>query len=183
MRASAIAAASVAVKLRPLPPQMTYLPGPAAMRASKANPTTMIKSPPAPHFADQNHTTVPRTTSKLLPLAAPTHHDQLFPFGRSHAQPRWPQRLRTSPSFRIVLANLSRSSRKSLVRGLARLLTLGSGKNCEINWRDSWAECPEGDDDPDICPVDDVRADRRSCGRAAITSAATARRFADGAGQ
>ena len=83
VRASAIAAASVAVKLRPLPPQMTCLPGPAAMRASKANPTTMIKSPPAPHFADQNHTTVPRTTSKLLPLAAPTHHDQLFPFGRS----------------------------------------------------------------------------------------------------
>src|SRR6516225_5741289 len=127
VRASAIAAASVAVKLRPLPPQMTCLPGPAAMRASNASPTTMIKSPPAPHFADQNHTTVPRTTSKLLPLAAPTHHDQLFPFGRSHAQPRWPQRLRTSPSFRIVLANLSRSSRKSLVRGLARLLTLGSG--------------------------------------------------------
>src|SRR5262249_14149481 len=63
------------------------------------------------------------------------------------------------------------------------LLTLGSGKNCEINWRDSWAECPEGDDDPDICPVDDVRAGSRSCGRAAIAAAASARRFADGAGQ
>jgi len=33
--------------------------------------------------------------------------------------------------------------------------------------------------DPDICPVDDVRAGSRSCGRAAIASAATARRFND----
>src|SRR5262249_48014559 len=33
-----------------------------------------------------------------------------------------------SRPFRLVLANLSRSSRKSLVRVLARLLTLGSGK-------------------------------------------------------
>ena len=98
IRASAIAAVSMAVKLRPLPPQMTYLPGPAAMRASKANPTTMIKSPPAPHFADQNHTTVPRTTSKLLPLAAPTHHDQPFPFGRSHAQPK----VAATPSHLVV---------------------------------------------------------------------------------
>src|SRR6516165_5760265 len=80
VRASAIAAASVAVKLRPLPPQMTCLPGPAAMRASNASPTTIIKSPP-PHFADQDRTTVARTTSK------PCHsghrliyQDQLFLF-------------------------------------------------------------------------------------------------------
>src|SRR6516165_6338882 len=79
VRASAIAAVSVAVRLRPLPAQMTCLPGPAAMRASNASPTTMIKSPPAPHFADQDRTTVPRMTSKLQPLAARTHyHDQLL---------------------------------------------------------------------------------------------------------
>jgi hypothetical protein len=50
IRACAIAAVSMAVKLRPLPPQMTCLPGPAAMRASNASPPTMIKSPQAPHL-------------------------------------------------------------------------------------------------------------------------------------
>jgi hypothetical protein len=42
VRVSAIAAVSFAAKLRPSPLQMTCTPGPAAMRASKAKPTTMI---------------------------------------------------------------------------------------------------------------------------------------------
>ena len=42
VRVSAIAAVSFAAKLRPSPLQMTCTPGPAAIRASKASPTTMI---------------------------------------------------------------------------------------------------------------------------------------------
>lgn len=41
-----MAAVSLAAKLRPSPLQMTRTPGPAAMRASNASPTTIITWPP-----------------------------------------------------------------------------------------------------------------------------------------
>ena len=71
--ASDIAAVSAVVKLRPSPLQTTCIPGPAAMRASNANPTTIIKSPQAPHFTDRDRTQYPELRQKFLPLAAPTH--------------------------------------------------------------------------------------------------------------
>jgi hypothetical protein len=47
-RASAITAVSLAPKRWPSPPQTTHIPGPAAMRASNASPTTIIKNPLSP---------------------------------------------------------------------------------------------------------------------------------------
>src|SRR5262249_27370681 len=128
VRASAIAAESVAVKLRPLPPQMTCLPGPAAMRASKANPTTMIKSPPAPHFTSESYN---GTLNDVKIITTPRH--RLITISYFRLDEARSAKVAATPShlvvpLRLVLANLSRSRRKAFVRVLARLLTLGSGK-------------------------------------------------------
>jgi len=69
VRASAIAAVSIAIKLRPVPPQTTRIPGPAAMRASNASPTTMTKKSPKHRSVDQDRTTGSRKTSKTLQAA------------------------------------------------------------------------------------------------------------------
>ncbi len=45
-RASAMASSSLAARFRPLPLQITLTPGPAAMRASNARPTTIINARP-----------------------------------------------------------------------------------------------------------------------------------------
>ena len=59
VRVLEMALASMVARLRPSPLQMTLTPGPAAIRASNASPTTIIKRAPnfsgATHFCSQLH--------------------------------------------------------------------------------------------------------------------------------
>jgi hypothetical protein len=126
--------------LLPSPPQTTWIPGPAAMRASNANPTTMIKSPPSSDFAAQDRTTAPERRQKSYHYGADSPTFCLNGPGSAVSGFTKVQRVRSSvrlsdlkltmnqgaqgarPSMsyrrplRAVPANLSRSIRNSLAR-------------------------------------------------------------------
>src|SRR5262249_38389365 len=82
IRASAMAAVSVAVRFLPSPPQTTWIPGPAAMRASNASPTMIKSSPQPPPFCGTDRPLVPQTTSNHSRRRL-TYYDQLFLFERT----------------------------------------------------------------------------------------------------
>ena len=144
VRASAIAAPSVAVKLRPLPPQMTYLPGPAAMRASKANPTTMIKSPQRPILRIRIIQRYPErrqnyyhSRHRLITISYfRLDEATLSQGGRNAFAPRRPSGSCWQICHALAESHLCECWRASRLSAAA--------KNCEINWRDSTGRSAEG---------------------------------------
>src|SRR5215472_14757248 len=77
---SLIALDSEAARFLPLPLQMTLTPGPAAMRASNAKPTTAINRSPLPIApAHVSSTPPPALSEEAFPVPLPHIRSQNFP--------------------------------------------------------------------------------------------------------